>query len=333
MIFGAIRQAARSATGAMSAVAFLGLGPRTEVSSLPARLSTLPGWVALADGVAAADDGFSIAVARAPLDSRIRVTAGTFLMGSTASEMQEALALCDREVRPSGCHDADFLAWLAAEGPAHRVSVSTFAMDRTEVTVGQYDRCVAVGACAPPEGLRYGDPDRNSDFPVTHVRWEDAVSYCRWAGGRLPTEEEWEYSARGVASRRFPWGNVYNPHLSNHGSLAGNPADMTDGFIGLAPVGSFPDGATPEGLLDMAGNVSEWVADVLLRDENGRPIGYATNDEVDPQPKALGGSLHIIRGGSYEDGAPWLRSAARDATSLLQSARVGFRCAAPVEGW
>jgi formylglycine-generating enzyme required for sulfatase activity len=307
-------------TASMAVLAFVGLGPRVHDDASPTKLPDL------LQGLESA----GVAVARPPLDARMRIAGGTFTMGSSPSEMRNAVTLCDREVRPSACHSADFLAWLVAEGPAHRVTLSTFALDRTEVTVAEYDRCVFAGACASADGLRASPLFDHSNYPVTHVRWEDAVAFCDWAGGRLPTEAEWEYSARGVANRIFPWGNTYNPHLSNHGSLAGNPQDATDGFAGLAPVGSLPDGATPEGLFDMAGNVSEWVADVLVRDENGRPMGYTPNAEIDPRPRTAGGSLHVIRGGSYEDGAPWLRCAARDTTSLPRSARVGFRCAADV---
>ncbi len=311
----------RTCRGAASvtALAFVGFGPRLEEGAVRGPLSEL-----LAGG-----DFGGVTALRVPLDSRVRIPGGTFLMGSSPSQMQAAVLLCDHEVRPAVCHGDEYGVWLAAEGPAHPVSLSTFALNRTEVTVAQYDQCVAAGACMEAEGLRYSQRFDRFDFPVTHVSWEDAVAYCRWAGGRLPTEAEWEYAARGVPGRVFPWGSIYNSHLANHGSLAGNAADATDGFAGLAPVGSFPDGATPEGLLDMAGNVSEWIADAILRDENGRPEGYAARAETDPPPKT-GGSLHGIRGGSYEDGAPWLRCSARDTTLLPRSARVGFRCAADV---
>jgi len=269
---------------------------------------------------------------RVPPGGRARVAGGTFLMGSTPTQMAHGIALCEREIGASECHDPDLIAFIRAEGAAHRVTISTFDLDRTEVTVGDYGRCVSAGACSAaelsPDDARFSRPD----FPITHVRWEDAVTYCAWAGGRLPTEAEWEFAARGVAGREYPWGDVYNPYLANHGAAATDRTDATDGFVGLAPVGSFPDGATPLGILDMAGNVSEWVADLLERDprNHGYPVPYDDAPVTDPKPKTAGGGFHVVRGGSYRDAAMWLRSAARADTFSLRPASVGFRCAADV---
>ena len=274
-------------------------------------------------------DGVQVLKARPT--GRVRIAGGTFVMGSTEPQAARARDLCDREIGAAFCKGTEMVAVLRAEESAHPVTLSTFDMDRTEVTVDAYGRCVSAGACAPPDlsptDARFSRPE----LPITHVRWDDAVAYCSWAGGRLPTEAEWEYAARGTEERIFPWGDLYNPHLANHGAWAADRSDATDGFLGLAPVGSFPDGATPLGLYDMAGNVAEWVADVMERDEHGLRVGYKDEAVIDPPPHTSGGSgggYHILRGGSYEDAPIWLRTTSRDETSLPRSPWAGFRCAA-----
>ncbi len=266
---------------------------------------------------------------RTTTSGRVRIPGGTFVMGATPAQMAHAIQLCEREVLATVCHAERFIATVRAEGNAHPVTLATFAIDRTEVTVAEYARCVSAGACAPAElggDARFARPD----FPVTHVRWSDAQDYCRWTGGRLPTEAEWEYVARGPEGREFPWGNAYNPHLANHGSWADDRTDGTDGYLGLAPVGSFPDGATPLGVLDMAGNAAEWVADVLELDKFGDPVGYPDDAVVNPPAKTAGGGPHVVRGGSYLEGAAWVRAASRLPLQLARASTVGFRCAADV---
>ena len=263
---------------------------------------------------------------RVPIEGRARIAGGTFTMGSSPTDMVRAVMLCRREVLRSKCDD--IANRFRAEGVHHDVTLSTYDLDRTEVRVRDYARCVAAGACAAP-GFSIGDRrfDR-PDLPVTQVRWDDAVSYCTWAGGRLPTEAEWELAARGPSGRDYPWGDVYNPHLANHGAFADDDTDGSDGFIGLAPVGSFPDGATPLGIVDMAGNAAEWVSDLFDTDDtNG--WGYPATPQVNPTgPKT--GVFHVVRGGSYTDGAAWIRGAARWSIVSPRSAAVGFRCAADV---
>jgi formylglycine-generating enzyme required for sulfatase activity len=268
---------------------------------------------------------------RLPLERRVRIAGGTFVMGSTPSEMVRAIKLCEREQPGAICEDprAGFGPFIRSEGSAHEVTLADFDVDRTEVPVRRYDRCVAAGACSPagyPSGDgRYDRPD----FPVTHVRWEDAVAYCTWIGGRLPTEAEWEHAARGNARTEFPWGDIYNPHLANHGALADDQSDGRDGFIGLAPIGSFPDGATASGLLDMAGNAAEWVADFYDRDEEG--YGYGRGAQVNPKGTQFSPYGHAFRGGSYRDGGFRMRGASRRAWAY-PSREIGFRCAYDVGG-
>ena len=292
----------------------------------PARMSTFfYGLVPTTESAATS----RFVVLRPALDRRIRVPGTKFVMGSTTQEMQEALQLCARETYGALCQRNDEHFWnipltIRAEGHVHEVTVNDFELDLTEVTVARYDRCVATGGCAPagfaPGDVRYD----NAAFPITHVTWQDAQTYCTWTGGRLPTEAEWELAARGTKNRAFPWGMLYNPRLANHGALAEEPSDGRDGFLGLAPVGSFPDGATPTGLLDMAGNVSEWVFDWYERDE--QQFGYKRTAQTNPTGPSFGIYGHVVRGGSYRDGGFLMRAAARRASNFAERG-VGFRCA------
>ncbi len=263
-----------------------------------------------------------IVVLAVPAPERVRIPGGRFTMGSSPIEMQLALFSCQREILRERCSDIQHL--FRAEGLAHEVELSPYELDRMEVTVGAYLRCVSAGACAPPKfslaDARFARPN----LPVTHVTWEDARSYCGFLSGRLPTEAEWEYAARGPEGRRYPWGNVYNAHVCNHGAFSTDPTDVSDGHAGLAPVGSYPDGQTPLGLHDMAGNAAEWVADFFDLDEKG--FSYAGRTEIDPKGPATG-SRHVIRGASYLEGAAWMRGAARTTTLLSYNAEIGFRCA------
>jgi formylglycine-generating enzyme required for sulfatase activity len=296
-----------------------------EHTRRPPRVETL--WLGLPHASERAL-AFGVVALRPSPERRIRIAGGRFVMGSTFEEMQDAMRLCAKELAGFACDDQHM--WspaqsIRAEGHAHEVTLDDFMLDATEVTVERYGRCVAAGACAPA-GFTAGDTRYDMpDFPVTHVTWQDAVNYCTWDGGRLPTEAEWELAARGHVNNTFPWGKVYSPRLANHGAFAQESTDGRDGFIGLAPVGSFPDGATPTGLLDMAGNVAEWVYDWYDRDE--QQFGYRRGAQTNPKGPSFGQYGHVIRGGSYRDGAHELRAAARRASTYAQR-EVGFRCAA-----
>jgi len=269
-------------------------------------------------------DARSILWLTPPSRDRVRIPAAKFVMGATPLEMAAALDLCRTELSAPRCSEPALTALVRAEGHAHEVSLSSFEIDRTETTVAAYDRCVSAGACSEPgffrADLRFAGPT----LPITHVRHEDAQQFCRYVGGRLPTEAEWEFAARGAGRRTFPWGMLWNPKRCNHGSFADDERDAQDGFLNLAPVASYRSGATPTGLHDMAGNVAEWVADYYDRDEQG--FGYPDAPAKNP-PGPPGGILHPVRGGSFADGAMWQRTSARGIPQALRAANVGFRCA------
>lgn len=278
------------------------------------------------------DTSGAVITLRAPGADATLIRAGSFIMGSTEAEIGHAITLCKLEPGGEACVD-DVADSFMNESAAHEVSLSDYWIDRTEVTVARYRQCVAAGACDEPPyasgGRRFDQPD----FPVVLVTWSDASRFCAWAGGRLPTEAEWERAARGgaprgatawqVASapgRRYPWGQIYNPFHANHGKLAlDSNLDSGDGFLELAPVGSFPEGRTPDGIDDLAGNAEEWVADYFAPE-------YPPESARDPRGPSAG-EERVVRGGSYAFGRPWLRAAARlhDIPSARRVWR-GFRC-------
>jgi formylglycine-generating enzyme required for sulfatase activity len=259
-----------------------------------------------------------VAVLRAPGADEVLIRAGDFNMGSSDAEFAAALGHCRAEPRRDDCREDQF----ACEQTPHEVHLDAYWIDRTEVTVARYRRCVAAGACALPPYAEGGERFDRPDFPVVLVTWNDARRFCAWAGGRLPTEAEWERAARGATGRRYPWGDVYNPFLSNHGAFAADDHDAADGFLELAPVGSFPEGRTRDGIDDLAGNAQEWVADWFAPE-------YPAASAVNPKGPDSG-EYRVVRGGSYVHARPWLRGAARER--LLPGTRfpwVGFRCARP----
>ncbi|MBK8257137.1 MAG: SUMF1/EgtB/PvdO family nonheme iron enzyme [Polyangiaceae bacterium] len=272
--------------------------------------------------VAAAVEGLSgdgVLALAPPGVERVRVNAGSFMMGSTSHEVMAAIQACAAE--PMGDLElCERTGEYANELEAHEVYLSPYWIDRTEVTVARYRTCVSTGVCNElpyaSGGTRFDEPT----FPAVLMSYGDAKTFCQWAGGRLPTEAEWERAARGKHGRRFPWGNVYNAFLSNHGRLAWDDLDDADGFLELAPVGSFPDGASEDGALDLAGNVEEWVLDYYAP-------SYEEVSALNPRGPASGDE-HVVRGGSYAHVASGVRAAARGhAMPDQRRSWRGFRCA------
>lgn len=199
------------------------------------------------------------------------------------------------------------------ERPPHKVAVKPFFIDLYEVTCADYARFVEQTGHAPPPGWRGAQyPQGAARRPVTGVSWDDAVAYARWANKRLPTEEEWEFAARGTDGRPYPWGKEWQAGMANAGGAAG----------GLADVGTFK-GVSPFGLYDMIGNAWEWTADDL------RPY---PGGQLQVMPR---GALKVIRGGSWQE-APGQATATYRGYLPARGGRnysaTGFRCAQDVAG-
>jgi serine/threonine-protein kinase len=216
--------------------------------------------------------------------------------------------------------------------PEHDVLLPGFWIDQTEVTNWMYSLCVAVRRCGAPyrtssdtRDIYFGDPEFDN-YPVVFVSWDDAKTYCEWAGRRLPTEAEWEKAARGTDGRLYPWGSgAANGTLLNYADLNTTfdyrDENENDGYADTAPVGSYPAGASPYGALDMAGNVWEWVADWYAADY------YLTSPERGPAGPA-GGEQKILRGGSWNNAAVSTWATNRGHSGQYGSSGfVGFRCA------
>ena len=229
----------------------------------------------------------------------VRIPGGTFNMGSSDSYVNEK--------------------------PVHRVTVPTFEMTKTQVTVEQYKACVDAGACTAPDTGGYcnwGQSDRGK-HPINCVDWQQAQAYAKWAGGRLPTEAEWEYAARsGGRDWKYPWGNENATCDRAVISEGGNGCGRNSTW----PVCSKPRGNTTQGLCDMAGNVWEWVQDWYHDSYNGAP----TDGSAWEKPT---GSYRVNRGGSWYYRARYVRAANRlygDPRYRDYNVSVGFRLARSV---
>lgn len=290
----------------------------------------------------------------------IHIPAGEFIMGSNDDDLERAQSVCERDnaVGPvlawacarafppveaarivgSPCERPAFWRVMFAELGRHRVVLGAFAIDRTEVTVAAYERCVIDGACARNAYARSSPSFAGDSQPMIAVTWHEARAYCRWARGRLPTEAEWERVARGRDGRMFPWGNLFNPRLANVGQASPTCRSSADGFEFTAPVGSFADGASPDGALDMAGNVAEWVSDTF---DDGPDRPNAEPDwqqsrsrypqdgvRVSPHLQQATQNLHAYRGGSFVQGPAFARAAFRQRLGATERRDwLGFRCA------
>ncbi|HEX2697256.1 MAG TPA: SUMF1/EgtB/PvdO family nonheme iron enzyme [Anaerolineales bacterium] len=199
--------------------------------------------------------------------------------------------------------------------PEHRVYLDAYWIDKTEVSNAMYLLCVADRKCTIPVQETINPYIQNpfyANYPVVYVRWHDARDYCAWAGRRLPTEAEWEKAARGTDGRIYPWGNEPpNPSLANF-----------DYNLGVAmPVDRYPLGASPYGVLNMAGNVREWIKDWYSST-------YYSDSPSENPPGPDTGHHRSLRGGSFMDDEREIRIFNRfDHSPTSTGIDRGFRCA------
>ena len=262
--------------------------------------------------------------AEGELKSRPTLTAPPPLSKAQQQKPQVAVPDLHFITLPGGTYTmgTDDAGWAAAK-PAHRVTVKSFQLAKTVVTYKQYQACVDAGACTPiglsdgscwvfipgvdgPSAWKQGVVPANmlgDDHPAVCADWFQANAYAKWAGGRLPTEAEWEYAARSAGKDwKYPWGNEQATCERAVMDDGGNGC----GTNGTMPVCSKPKGMTEQGLCDMAGNDWEWTADWFHDNYEGAP----TDGTAWLKPE---GVMRVGRGGSWNDFHWLLRSSFRNA--------------------
>jgi formylglycine-generating enzyme required for sulfatase activity len=233
----------------------------------------------------------------------VDVPAGGFLMGSNP------------QVDPDAHNN---------EMPQHKVYLDAFRISKYEITNAQYKQCVRATVCKEPRNPSYyQDPDY-ADHPVVYVDWWDARTFCEWVGGRLPTEAEWEYAARGPDGPIYPWGNDFDCTRGNFDDetevddLVVPGGKGCDGYGRTAPVQSFPDGVSWCGVHDMAGNAWEWTSSLY------QDYPYQAGDG---REDAASSRARVVRGGSWDYDQNNARSAYRFVYNpRWVTSHVGFRC-------
>ncbi|MFA5625602.1 MAG: SUMF1/EgtB/PvdO family nonheme iron enzyme [Bradymonadales bacterium] len=222
------------------------------------------------------------------------------------------------------------------EQPSHNVTLDAYMMDRYLVTAASYKLCVDAGDCTvadTSEDCTYGVAGKEK-HPINCVDWMQAKAYCEWAGGRLPTEAEWERAAKGTTHRRYPWGDecpkgwddVCEGAEWTESTAKANCHEYfcNDGFKTTSPVDQFPAGRSPDGVYDMAGNIFEWTSDWAYRT-------YTSTAVTNPTGPASG-QYRVIRGGFWPDFGDSMRAAYR-ATYFppdYYHSYIGLRCASSV---
>jgi len=235
------------------------------------------------------------------------IQGGEFFAGFNQEEIKERYKIWEEYVLPyAGKKKPGWLSYIYQT--YHKTKVRQFYMDKYETTYKEYKDFVrTTGHRALPEWAAKFIPGDN--YPVVGVSWSDADAYCRWRGKRLPAQDEWEFAARGKKRRKYPWGDDFpDGRQGNYADLNSNVPHKDkahdDGYEYLAPVDNYPQGATPEGVYNLGGNVQEWTATVNRNKQTA-----------------------IAKGGSFRNAPDDMLSADRRSFKLETRDRsIGFRC-------
>jgi len=253
----------------------------------------------------------------------VLIEGGAFLRGVSDDEVARAINLCINETEPQ--HVECYPEYFTDAQPVEEVTLSPFFIDITEVTNAAYAECVAAEVCTPPQNTEFYDDPAFAQHPVVYVTWDQARTFCEWAGKRLPTEAEWEKAARWDPatgeSYWWPWGNEF---------VQGQANTLSAGLGGLSAVQAFPRDVSPTGVLGMAGNASEWVADWYFESYEG----LGTLNPTGPANYPYGGTPYrVVRGGSYLELDSRSRAGHRFTVNPASAQPwLGFRCAQSVGG-
>lgn len=267
----------------------------------------------------------------------VLVPAGEFRMGMTETEKDFAFSLCQQSEGNSQGFPCN-RSWFETESPVSQQTIASFWIDRFEVSRTQYQVCVDAGACVSLD--HPSDRTTESNPPMNELSWFEARDYCIWRGGRLPTESEWEYAARGPDDLQFPWGDEFRGDIANHCDQNCRDQDWArslydsmvneennDGYGNTAPVGSYPEDLSWVGAFGMAGNITEWTSSQYVE------YPYDGDDGREVPVDEVISIKYVVRGGSFNFAAYSLLSADRSGrTSRFRYDFVGVRCARDFEG-